>query len=87
MKLIQAGQQLVNIGKSLFSVSQFKNSVASSIIVRSAAKFVSNTYLNPKALSAATILPVDIEPASNPKSSPIATRTAGATRTTTIFSF
>ena len=79
MKLIHAGQQLVNIGRFLFSLNLFINSAASSIIVRSAPKFVSNTYLNPKAFNAATILPVDIVPASNPNSSPIATLTEGAT--------
>ena len=87
MKLIHAGQQLVNIGRFLFSLNLFINSAASSIIVRSAPKFVSNTYLNPKDFNAATILPVDIVPASNPNSSPIATLTEGATWTTTVFSF
>ena len=63
----------------VLALNLFINSAASSIIVRSAPKFVSNTYLNPKDFNAATILPVDIVPASNPNSSPIATLTEGAT--------
>ena len=42
-KLTQAGQQLVSIGRFLFSFNLPMNSVPSSIIVRSAAKLVSKT--------------------------------------------
>ncbi|OPZ68207.1 MAG: hypothetical protein BWY81_00954 [Firmicutes bacterium ADurb.Bin467] len=85
--LIQPGEQLVIIGSvapapvSAF-LTRVRNSVPSSRIVRSAAKFVSNTSLKPSLRSAATILPVTRVPAGRPNSSPSATRTAGATCTT-----
>ena len=55
------------------------------MIVRSAAKSVSNTLSKPSMRSAATIFPVLMEPGSSPKDSPMATRTAGAVWTTTVF--
>ena len=52
-------------------------------MVRSAAKLVSNTVSNPIILIAVKILPMEFLPGSRPNSSPIATRTAGATCATT----
>ena len=82
--LTHAGQQDVNNG-NLTVVSPFiclvnlsKNSDASSIIVKSAPKSVSNTLSNPNFLNDATILPVTDVPAGNPNSSPNAALTAGA---------
>ena len=54
------------------------------MMVRSAAKSVSNTRSKPSIRSAVTILPVLTEPGGRPKASPIATRTAGAVWTTTV---
>ena len=64
---------------------RFRSSVASSIIVRSAAKFVSNTFLKPRRRNAATIFPVTSDPTGISNSSPSAARTAGAVCTTTYF--
>ena len=55
------------------------------MMVRSAAKSVSKTLSNPSMRRAVTIFPVLMEPGSSPNASPIATRTAGAVCTTTVF--
>ena len=55
------------------------------MIVRSAEKSVSNTLSKPSMRSAATSLPVTGSPGLKPNSWPIATRTAGAVWTTTVF--
>ena len=86
MKLTQPGQQDVRIGSSPFPFSLSTNSFASSIIVRSAAKFVSNTLSNPSLLKAVTIFPSTLVPTSIPNISPRATLTAGATCTITCLS-
>ena len=62
------------------------SSLASSMMVRSAAKSVSNTLSKPSLRSAATILPSQGEPIGRPNSSPIAARTAGAVWTSTTLS-
>ena len=54
------------------------NSVPSSIIVKSALKFVSNTLSKPNLFKAECILPLVTVPGSMPNSSPMATLTAGA---------
>ena len=54
------------------------NSFASSIIVKSAEKLVSNTKSNPTAFKAALSFLVELAPGSNPNISPIATLTEGA---------
>ena len=89
-KFTQPGQQEVKIGNFTF-LSPFRwlfkrpsNSVPSSIMVRSAAKSVSNTYLKPSWRSAAAIFPVTKVPGSSPNSSPKAARTEGAVCTTTV---
>ena len=71
---------------NLISFSPFKfanilsfNSVASSIIVTSAAKLVSNTPSNPNLFKAVVNFLVISTPGAIPNSSPIATLTAGAT--------
>ena len=66
-------------------VNLSKSSDASSIIVKSAAKSVSNTLSKPNFLNAATILPVTDVPGTNPNSSPNAALTAGAVWTITVF--
>ena len=55
------------------------------MIVRSAAKLVSNTLSKPSVLRALTILPVTRVPGGRPKHSPRAPRIAGAVWTTTCF--
>ena len=89
--MTHAGQHDVRIG-SLTSLSPSRNfeilpssSVPSSIIVRSAAKSVSNTLSKPRVRNAETILPVTRVPGSIPNSSPRAARTAGAVCTITVF--
>ena len=62
------------------------NSVASSIMVKSAAVSVSNTALKPRRRKAATILPSTLVPMGRPKHSPNVARTLGAVCTTTYFS-
>ena len=56
------------------------------MMVRSAAKSVSNTLSKPRRCSAVAILPVTSEPIGMPNSSPSAARTAGAGCTTTNLS-
>ena len=68
----------MNNGKFSPDFNLSRNSVASSIIVKSAPKFVSNTKLKPIFLNAAFILPMELTPGSSPNISPIATRVAGA---------
>jgi len=77
-RLTQPGQQLVNMGKGPPALTRSSSSLPSSMIVRSAVKLVSNTYLNPAARLAATSFPVPIVPGAAPKHSAIATRHAGA---------
>ena len=83
-KFTHAGQHEVSRGNftvlspALYLVSLSSSSEASSIIVRSAAKSVSNTLLNPSFLRAATSFPVTRVPAGYPNSSPKAVLTAGA---------
>ena len=68
MNLIQPGEQLVNCGRATCSpstsafLSRASSSVPSSMIVRSAVKFVSNTASKPRRRRAATILPVTSVP-------------------------
>ena len=62
------------------------SSVTSSMIVRSAAVSVSNTFLKPRRLSAAIMLLVHLVPIGIPNSSPSAALTAGAVCTTTWMS-
>src|SRR5574338_6023 len=81
----QPGQQLVNIGKLPPFCTLLINSVASSIIVRSSAKFVSNTFLNPNLLKPVTSKPVTSVPRGMLYSSPSEARTAGATCTMQYF--
>ena len=91
-KFTHAGQQEVSIGSftlvspSRCRVNLSKNSEASSIIVRSAPKSVSNTLSKPRPRNAATILPVTSVPGSSPNSSPSAALTEGAVWTMTVFS-
>ena len=61
------------------------SSVPSSIIVRSAAKFVSNTLSNPILLTAVFNSPVNDFPGSCPNISPIAARGEGAVCIITCF--
>ena len=61
------------------------NSVASSIMVKSAAVSVSNTSSKPRRRRAATILPSTLVPMGRPKHSPKVARTLGAVCTTTCF--
>jgi len=88
--LTQPGEHEVSNGSftvSSLSTSAFfnrvNNSVPSSMMVKSAVKSVSNTLLKPIFRKAETILPVTRCPVSIPKSSPNATRVAGAVSTTT----
>eukprot|EP00037_Helgoeca_nana_P029487 m.351874 g.351874 ORF g.351874 m.351874 type:complete len:376 (-) comp27983_c0_seq3:368-1495(-) len=55
------------------------------MIVKSAAKLVSNTRSNPRSRRARTSLPVETEPGASPNSSPSATRVAGATCTIVVW--
>src|SRR5690606_19971508 len=87
---IHPGLQLVIIGSTACfplsaAVSLSSSSLPSSIIVRSAAKFVSNTSSNPSSLSAVAILPVTSVPGSSPHSSPRSALTAGAVLTISLF--
>ena len=83
----QAGQQLVNCGSgAVFFVTRSMSSLASSMIVRSAAKFVSSTKSAPSLRSSATILPSTKLPSGRPKASPSAARTEGDVEKITIFS-
>ncbi len=66
---------------------RFTSSVPSSMIVRSAAKSVSKTCLNPTRRRAAATRPVTFAPGSMPKKSPSDTRMAGAAWATTNFFF
>ena len=84
--LIQPGEQDVNIGSTPPFLMRLSSSVASSMMVRSAPKSVSNTLSKPRRLRAWVILPVTRVPIGMPNSSPSATRTAGAGCTTTNFS-
>ena len=61
------------------------NSVASSMIVKSAPVSVSNTLSKPRRRSAATILPSTFVPMGMPKHSPSVARMDGAGCTTTCF--
>ena len=70
-------------GRFSFRWKRPRNSVASSMIVRSAAKFVSKTPSKPMRRSAVTSLPVTGVPIGMPKHSPIVARMAGAVWTTT----
>ena len=63
-----------------------KNSVPSSIIVKSAEKLVSNTISKPISRRAVLILPIEFSPGLRLNISPIATRTAGAICATTFLS-
>ena len=83
MYFIQPGLQEVIIGNVPPCVNLWINSFASSIIVKSAPVFVSNTLLNPNFLSDVTIFPVTFVPIFIPNSSPSAALTAGAVCTTT----
>ena len=58
--------------------SRESSSIPSSMMVRSAVKFVSKILSNPSRRNAAYILPVTSVPAGRPKHSPSAARTAGA---------
>ena len=91
-KFTQPGQQEVMIG-NFTDLSPFRNaprrpsnSVPSSMMVKSAAKSVSNTLAKPSLRKAATIFPVTEVPAGRANSSPKAARTAGAVCTITVLS-
>ena len=84
MKLIHPGQHDVKIGRFSPFVTRSINSADSSIIVKSALKSVSNTASKPSFFNAAASFLVTEVPAGIPNSSPIATRIAGATCTTTV---
>ena len=84
--LTHPGEQEVNIGSTPPFWMRPSSSVASSMMVRSAPKSVSNTLSKPRRRSACVILPVTRVPMGRPNSSPSATRTAGAGCTTTNFS-
>ncbi len=84
--LIQAGEQLVNIGSAAPSRRRRTSSEASSMIVRSAAKAVSNTRAKPRRRSAAFSSPATSAPGFRPNSSPRVTATAGACCTTAVTS-
>jgi hypothetical protein len=86
MYLTQPGEQEVSNGSGPPCCRRWISSVASSRMVRSAARLVSNTRLTPSRCSAAGILPVTTEPALRPNSSPRDTRMAGATWATTNMS-
>ncbi len=89
--MIHPGEQLVKSGRGTGCpstrafFSRVRSSVPSSMIVRSAVKFVSNTLSNPIWRSAVTIFPVTSVPAGMPKHSPSAARMAGAVCTSTVF--
>ena len=83
MNLIHAGEHDVNIGNTPPFFTRPINSVPSSIIVRSAVKLTSKTFLNPILLNAEAILPSTFVPIGNPNSSPKPTLTDGAVPTTT----
>ena len=83
--LTHAGQQLVNMGKGPPVLRRWRNSSASEMVVMSAPKLVSYTSSAPMIFRAGTILSMMLTPAGMPKSSPSATRTAGAICTTTRF--
>ena len=68
----------MNSGRFLPDFSLSKNSVASSIIVKSAEKFVSKIKSKPILLKASFIFLIEFSPGSSPNISPIATRVAGA---------
>jgi hypothetical protein len=83
MNLTHPGEQLVTIGRTDLpperaSFALCKNSVPSSITVRSAAQLVSKTSSTPMDLITAAIFPVTEVPMGYPNNSPIPTRTAGA---------
>ena len=85
--LIQPGEQEVIIGRTTSwprtaASARWRNSVPSSRIVRSAAKFVSKTSSKPRRRRAWAIFAVTMVPGSIPNISPSATRTAGAVWTT-----
>jgi len=85
MNLIQPGLQLVNMGSAPPSLTRFRSSLPSSMIVRSAVKLVSKTRWNPTRRRAATIWPSMSVPGRMPNSSAMDTETAGACCTTTVF--
>ncbi len=76
--MTQPGEQEVIIGAGVWVMTRVTNSLASSVIVKSAAKSVSKTFWKPKRLRAATIFPSAFVPILSPNSSPKAARTAGA---------
>ena len=86
MNLIQPGEQLVNMGSLPPVLIRCTSSDASSMMVRSALKLVSNTRWKPTRRSAATIWPSQSVPAGTPNSSARVTETAGACCTTTNLS-
>jgi len=82
--LIQPGLHDVIIGSVASppvsaAFTRDRNSVPSSMIVRSAVKLVSKMSSKPSVSSAIASWPVTREPGSRPNSSPMATRMAGAT--------
>ena len=83
---IQPGQQEVNIGSFAPVLTFSRNSADSSMMVRSAVRFVSYTTSAPRRRRAVTSLPVTASFAGMPNSSAMPTRTDGANCTTTFLS-
>ena len=83
--MTQPGEQDVIMGSTPPVVTRSMNSLASSMMVRSAAKSVSKTLSKPRRRAAATILPCTFVPIGMPKHSPRVTRTEGAVWTMTCF--
>jgi len=93
MYFTQPGEQLVNIGSTAAwspsrraRFSRISSSVPSSMIVRSAAKLVSNTLSKPQRRRAVLSSKVTAVPGASPKHSPIAARGLGAVWMTTCLS-
>ena len=86
MKSTHDGQQVVINGSGFVPFTNLcSNSLASSMIVTSAAKLVSNTALKPNLLNRAYNFPVKFFPAT-PNASPMEALTAGAICTTQYLS-